>query len=377
MNLINRLKKNAEPTTICATIGTAFQSQEITPETAFHEVIVAPAPGFEESATTQRQLDALNQWRALCGDHPTAQISVTAGGQETLSNENGVIGNSPTEAQLLLAIKGTRQYKQALSQARAKAKGAAAQAVQDYHQRLKTLESIGELAPVPQDLAWYQSSIDEVQGWHIDPDTFDEPEPSLEDIAITLGQEARAAVNPLAFWKTKQMRMDYIAQRAQDRILAARHEWNSHKEAFEAAQAQRIQALETARTSAMEWLTKAIDGDPTYVTETTIQRLKDLDLPLELKLELSFDAPTLTVSTSFGPEKTFPSHVPHTLKSGYLRTKPLAEKNLDALAEKLASALGNVIANAAFDVSPKVEQVLIKFYLGANQIDELRIRRNS
>lgn len=375
MNLADRLKKNAGLNIACATLGTPPQLQKITPETAFHETIIAPAPGFEESATTQRQLDALNQWRALCGDHPTAQISVTAGGQETISNENGVIGDSPTEAQLLLAIKGTRQYKQALSQARAKAKGAAAQAVQDYHQRLETLENIGELASVPQDLAWYQSNIDEVQSWRIDPETFDEPEPSLNDIALTLGQEARAAVNPLAFWKTKQMRMDYIAQRAQDRILAARQDWNSRKEAFESTQAERAQALETARTSAMEWLTKAIDGDPAYVAETTVQRLKDLDLPLELKLELSFDAPTLTVSASFDAEKTFPTQTPHTLKSGWLRTKPLTEKDLLTLAENLMPALAKVIANAGFDVSPKVEQAHITIYYNGEQVAELKVER--
>lgn len=198
----------------------------------------------------------------------------------------------------------------------------------------------------------------------------------MDAIALELGQEARAAVNPLAFWKTKQQRMDYIAQHAQDRILAARKEWTDRKEAFETAQTERIESLETARSSALDWLQKAIDGDPDYITETTVQRLKDLDLPLELKLELSFDVPTLAVSVSFDPEKTFLQERPSTLKAGWLRIKPIPKKDLLSVIDQFTPELGRVLAAASFDVSPAVRTVRTTFSYNENQLTSLEFTRD-
>lgn len=176
MNLVSKLKKAAGPRSVYAIVRTNPQLQEITPNTPFHEPIIPPAPGFEESATIERQLEALNKWCAIAGDHPIAQVTITAGGQETISTENGIIGGSPTDAGLLLAIKSTRQYKKAVSKARTQAK-TAAQAVKDFEDRLATLENIGSLAPTPQDLAWYQSNIEEVQGGTLTPSLSQNPSP--------------------------------------------------------------------------------------------------------------------------------------------------------------------------------------------------------
>lgn len=316
------------------TIGSNPAPQQITPNTSFSQSIIPPVSGHEDPKTTQRQLEALNHWRSLAGDHPTAQVTVTAGGKEVIQDTTGTIGDSLAEADLLLAIKGTREYKNAVSKARTQAKAAAAQAVQDFESRLDALASVGDLAPTPQDLAWYESNLADVQSWHVDPEPFNEPEPSLDAIAQELGQEARTAVNPLAFWKTKQLRLEYIAQRAQDRVIAARQEWEVRRDAFLAAQTERAQSLESARESAMDWLTKALEGNPNYVTEKTIQSLTELNLPLELSLQLSFEAPTLTIMTSFDPENTFPQERPSTLKAGWLRTRPMPKKDLSTLIDQ-------------------------------------------
>ncbi|NLQ13716.1 hypothetical protein HGI81_07630 [Olsenella sp. KGMB02461] len=344
------------------TIGSNPTPQQITPDTSFSQAIVPPAPGCEDPKITQRQLEALNRWRSLAGDHPTAQVTVTAGGKETIQDTTGTIGDSPAEADLLLAIKGTREYKDGASKARTQAKAAAAQAIQNFESRLDALASIGDLAPTPQDLAWYESNLADVQSWHVDPEPFDEPEPSLDAIAQELGREARAAVNPFAFWKTKQLRLGYIAQRAQDRVTAALQGWEARRNAFLAAQTERAQSLEAARESAIDWLTKAMEGDPSYVTEKTIQSLTELNLPLDLSLQLSFEAPTLTIMASFDPEKTFPQERPSTLKTGWLRTKPMSKKDLSTLVDQLTPELGHVLAAVGFDVSPAIEQARVNLY---------------
>lgn len=344
------------------TIGSNPAPQQITPNTSFSQSIIPPVSGHEDPKTTQRQLEALNHWRSLAGDHPTAQVTVTAGGKEVIQDTTGTIGDSLAEADLLLAIKGTREYKNAVSKARTQAKAAAAQAVQDFESRLDALASVGDLAPTPQDLAWYESNLADVQSWHVDPEPFNEPEPSLDAIAQELGQEARTAVNPLAFWKTKQLRLEYIAQRAQDRVIAARQEWEVRRDAFLAAQTERAQSLEFARESAMDWLTKALEGNPNYVTEKTIQSLTELNLPLELSLQLSFEAPTLTIMTSFDPENTFPQERPSTLKAGWLRTRPMPKKDLSTLIDQFTPELGHVLAAVGFDVSPAIEQARVNLY---------------
>lgn len=344
------------------TIGSNPAPQQITPNTSFSQSIIPPVSGHEDPKTTQRQLEALNHWRSLAGDHPTAQVTVTAGGKEVIQDTTGTIGDSLAEADLLLAIKGTREYKNAVSKARTQAKAAAAQAVQDFESRLDALASVGDLAPTPQDLAWYESNLADVQSWHVDPEPFNEPEPSLDAIAQELGQEARTAVNPLAFWKTKQLRLEYIAQRAQDRVIAARQEWEVRRDAFLAAQTERAQSLESARESAMDWLTKALEGNPNYVTEKTIQSLTELNLPLELSLQLSFEAPTLTIMTSFDPENTFPQERPSTLKAGWLRTRPMPKKDLSTLIDQFTPELGHVLAAVGFDVSPAIEQARVNLY---------------
>ena len=112
----------------------------------------------------------------------------------------------------------------------------------------------------------------------------------------------------------------------------------------------------------MDWLTKALEGDPNYVTEKIIQSLSELNLPLELSLQLSFEAHTLTIMASFDPEKTFPQERPSTLKAGWLRTKPIPKKDLSILIDQFTPELCHVLAAVGFDVSPTIEQAHVNLY---------------
>ena len=327
-------------------------------DTAFTHDVVAPVPGSEDPATTARQREALERWRELAGGDARAAVRRTAGGVETvLAADGSVIGDAVDEAGLLAAIKGTRPFRDASAIARAEAKAAACEAERAWSDRLAAITGLHALAPTPRDASWYEASIAEARGWAADTAPFPEPEPSLDAIAAELGEEARKAVNPLAFWKTARLRQEYVASRARDRIAAARRAWGERRDAWVAAQDERAAALEAAREEAVSQLQAAMDGDPAYVRESVVRRLDELGLPLEVSVEVGFSAPELRVSLDLSGEGGIPHLQCATLKSGWLRVRPYGARK--ELGTGAARDLARVVAAVGFDVSPAVGRVRV------------------
>lgn len=327
-------------------------------DTAFTHDVVAPVPGSEDPDTTARQREALERWRGIAGDDARAAVRRTAGGVETvLAADGSVIGDAVDEVGLLAAIKGTRPFRDASAIARAEAKAAAREAEQAWNDRFMAITRLHALAPTPRDASWYEASIAEAQGWAADTEPFPEPEPSLDAIAAELGEEARRAVNPLAFWKTARLREEYVASRARDRIAAARRAWGERRDAWMAAQGERAAALEAARKEAVAQLRAALDGDPAYVREGVVRRLDELGLPLEVSVEVGFSAPELQVSLDLSGEGGIPHRQCVTLKSGWLRVRPYAARK--GLGTGAARDLARVVAAVGFDVSPAVGRVRV------------------
>ncbi|WP_251158691.1 hypothetical protein [Caniella muris] len=353
----NPFKKPAVET-LCAVVGSDPCAEVADEDTAFTHDVVAPVPGSEDPDTTRRQRKALERWRELAGNDARAAVRRTAGGVETvLAADGSVIGDAVDEAELLAAIKGTRPFRHASAFAREEAKAAACEAEQAYNRRVAAIEQIAALAPTPRDASWYEASIAETQGWTADTEPFAEPEPSLDAIAAELGEEARRAVNPLAFWKTTQLREEYVASRARDRIAAARRAWGERRDAWVAAQGEKVAALEAAREEAVAQLRAALDGDPAYVREGVVRRLDEMGLPLEVSVEVGFSAPELQVSLDLSGKGGIPERQLVTLKSGWLRVKPSGARR--KLGKEAARDLAWVVAAVGFDVSPAVRRVSV------------------
>lgn len=351
----NPFKKPAVET-LRAVVGSDPCAGVADEDTAFTHDVAAPVPGSEDPDTTRRQRKALERWRELAGDDARAAVRRTAGGVETvLAADGSVIGDAVDEAGLLAAIKGTRPFRDASAIAREEAKAAASEAEQAHNRRVAAIEQLHTLAPTPRDASWYEASIAEARGWTADVEPFTEPEPSLDAIAAELGEEARRAVNPLAFWKTTRLREEYVASRARDRIAAARRAWCERRNAWTAAQGERAAALEAAREEAVAQLQAALDGDPAYVRESVVRRLDEMGLPLEVSAEVGFSAPELQVSLDLSGEGGIPERRLVTLKSGWLRVKPNGSRK--RLAKDAAHGLARVVAAVGFDVSPAVRRV--------------------
>lgn len=369
-------KPSQEP--LRTTVGTNPCADSADEKTAFARTVAAPAPGLEDPATTTRQQRSLDHWRELAGTSARAIVSRTAGGIETvLAADGSALGDSARGEELLKAVKGTRPFREAASAAAAEAKEAARNTVRAYEKRLRALESLRGLAPEPRDRSWYEHRIEEAKGWRADTVPFTEPEPSLEAIALELGQEARQAVNPLAFWKTTKLREEYVAERARDRIEAARAAWSGRRDAWNATQEKKTAAMVAAREQAVSQLQAAMNGDAAYVQEGVARRLRDLDLSLMTAIEVGFSAPSLRVSFELAGENGVPTCRAVTLKSGWLRIKALSDSERQKLAAGIAQGLAELAAAVGLDVSPAVETVHVTVALDGKTIEQRDFSRPS
>lgn len=286
------------------------------------------------------------------------ELSLDASGDPVLKDETGSVIRDPG---LLRQIRRSPDYKR---QFRELSKRVHAQ----HEQETEAFVEIHTLTPEVRPASSWKDALSQIAPEAFRPRSFDGSPPDPDRIREELVAEAKREVRPLAFWKARHMREEYVAVRLRTRLAAEEAAYTKALLDFETKEAMRRESWDEAERvrcdTERDRIKRALAGDKAFVEEAFEARIEDMELPVEFSIDLDYDekAGLLHLDIDLPEIEDLPQKKTNILASGKVSIKDKSKRELTSQYAHCVTGLLFFFAGEAFNVSPKVQTVVASGY---------------
>ena len=197
---------------------------------------------------------------------------------------------------------------------------------------------------------------------------FEVPRPTLSAVQEELSREADEKVRPRAFWKTWQMRDEYVRNRVKERYAEFIAAWERERDAFDAREAriaeERDAAAEEKCERRRERIRKVLAGDASAVRDGVEGLSSRCPIPLPFILRCAYyeDKARMVAEIELPAPDELPQTVVEVTKSGRSRVRPKTQRALREEYARYLFAFFAYLAHGMFDLSPAIVCVAVSGY---------------
>ena len=206
--------------------------------------------------------------------------------------------------------------------------------------------------------------------------TFNEPAPSKEQIQEELEAKAEQEVSSWMFWSLKKKRQEYVEERLdlyyQQQVEAYNQRRAQHEESEDNAEEEYNHLSQMRCEEHKQRLAALVEGSNAELLEKEMLRVPDvMSLSFPYHVEATLNGTTITVKLSLPQAKDMPHMEGVRLASGNYKIKEIPDKNKKKDYSEWVLGIAIYIASYYFNVSPKINTVIIKGHVsmeGSNEI---------
>lgn len=237
--------------------------------------------------------------------------------------------------------------------------------VQEFNDKTEELTDIYKLTASPMSEFVVRGILEELTPVFIEPQTYQEPEPEVEQIRAELQAEAERQINPVLFWTAKSKREAYIAEHLSERVAQAMHVWKTDKEAFDKQEAQRVKEsnaqIQQQHDEEMSQLAYLLKDDGVSVSDKIDGFIEKLELPIDVELDYDYDekSKSLYVDLLLPSIEIMPNRKAALLATGKpsVKSKTKYELNNDYMTCVVGVAF--FIASALYNTTTSIDKMLV------------------
>lgn len=198
--------------------------------------------------------------------------------------------------------------------------------------------------------------------------TFEAPRPTLGEAQEELSREADERVRPLAFWKTWQLRDEYVRSRVRGRYAELVAAWARERDAFDAREARIAEERDAAAVEKCErrreQIRRVLAGDADAVMEGVEKLSSGCPIPLSFTLRCTHceDEGRMVAEVELPAPDELPQTAVEVTKSGKCRVRPKTQRALREEYARYLFALLAYLVHGLFDLSPAIGCVVMSGY---------------
>lgn len=295
----------------------------------------------------------------------TLTILVSDRGDVKFTSEDGTEITDPT---MIRRIKATSQYKAQKEQLESVRQEKVKATLEKEEQDAFAFLNLQREAPLVTPARVFQDRLDRLTLEKYQRKTFSADPPDDTHIRQDLENEALWQVKPIAFWKRKELRAQYVEERLPQRIKDAHDAWEKSKKDFEQAEdvveAQTNKEYEQDYTQEKTALENAIAGDSDFISQVIDRWIGDCTLPVEIHINYTYEPAngTLWMDLDLPEIEDIPETKSVQLKSGKISEKNKTQGQLKTEYSTLVFGLLLFLSSNIFNLSPAIRKIIISGY---------------
>lgn len=213
-----------------------------------------------------------------------------------------------------------------------------------------------------------EAEMDSLRPQFYERGVFEAPRPTLSEVQEVLSREADEKVRPRAFWKTWQMRDEYVRNRVKERYAELVAAWERERDAFDAREGriaeERDAAAEEKCERRRERIREVLAGDAHAVREGVERLSSECPTPLPFILRCVYyeDEGRMVAEVELPAPDELPQTTVELTKSGKRRVRPKTQRALREEYARYLFALLAYLAHGMFDLSPAIVCVAVSGY---------------
>lgn len=305
--------------------------------------------------------------------HSTVGIDVVMDdrGKITLLN-NGV---EITDESLIRKIKATQAFHDEKRRLETLRRQKINDLLEEDRKNTSDILTLHQKAPAADSMKAFMEKLNTLEPETYIRQTFQLPPPSEVKFRSQLEIEAAEKVNPLAFWRKKKLRSEYVSERLPALMSQAVVQWNSQKAEFEAK--EDAQEQQKNKQYLHDWemtklgLQKSIEGDPDFLDVLIDSWISDCTLPFDVNIDYTYvpEEKKLLLDIDLPEIEDIPDTKMVKLASGNLSQKKKTQAELKQNYAALVFSLAVFIAANLFGLSPAIENMTMSCYTQRRNTD--------
>lgn len=213
-----------------------------------------------------------------------------------------------------------------------------------------------------------EAEMDSLRPQRYERQVFEAPRPTLSEAQEALSREADERVRPRAFWRTWQLRDEYVRSRIRGHYEELVASWERERDAFDAREERIAEERDAAAAEKCErrreQIRKVLAGDANAVGEG-VERLPSgcpIPLPFTMRCAYCEGEGRMVAEVDLPDPGELPQSTVEVTKSGKSRVRPKTQRALREEYARYLFALLAYLAHGMFDLSPAIGSVVISGY---------------
>ena len=355
IKLLPGLKVNVSKSGLSLSAGVRGASVTLGPKGTYVNTGIPGTGLYQRKKIGGGQIDT----RARGAEYVEMKISVSldSDGKPVIKDSSDRI---VTDESLLRKIKRTPQYKETVEKlSREKAN--------EVNQEIAKFINIYQITPSIITKKQIEEELKDLRYVEYKKKEFSEVAPTIETIRMDLEAKAKMEIRSILFWTNKRKRKEFVESNLSTTHDLSSIQWQKRKADLELQEsAYKTEQDEKRRKEyeeAKDTFESQLAGKENYVNNTLETMLSETSLPVEFSLDYQYEeSGALYIDLDLPEIEDLPTEKANILASGKVSIKQKTQKEQKQDYGQCVAGLGFFFAGCFFNISPKIEKILISGY---------------
>ncbi len=279
-----------------------------------------------------------------------------------------------TDEVFLKKMKATPDFKAQKDQLITQWRERSEQEFQEAQDALSELVNIHRYSYPVKSMLEYEQMLATMKKKEYQTRSFDQAEPSKNEIMADLTAYAALHVTTKAFWRVKKLREEYVRDNLEPEYQKQHTEWEKKKQEFEKHQKEEAERQNAAYAEEYELrcaeLKEAMAGSDEYVKSHLEEWLSSSTLPVEVNVDYEYDAEAgeVYIDIMLPAENIIPQQEVIRLSNGGVKEKAKSRTTIQSEYASMIFGMGICLTSGVFNISPAIKRVIASGF--ANRRDK-------